>query len=303
METAFQKIFNKIKQEVAISSQADWVANDPIPSTSHDQVEFIRFYNKNKNLVEGNMSGTGNEGGENTASYGDSTISWDLKNSGFTTTQSGNITQYTYTLVYRVRLTNEKSGFDENQEEYDTNGTTTLTYRVTKKENGQTTISDRKELEFPIPSVKGYLGELSFEKKDPFDRIVVGAEFQLSHADTCKICRGDGTQVKIAAQAAKSGTDGKVTFNNIPSGHTYTLTETKAPDGYSLNTTVYTVVVAYDNLTVTSDEGTWNGTVINHTSVLLPSTGSTGKIPYTISGVMLITASILLVYKTHRRDD
>ena len=55
----------------------------------------------------------------------------------------------------------------------------------------------------------------------------------------------------------------------LPSGHTYTLTETEIPPGYSSDGTTYTVTVAYDELTVQAvNNGVdteWNGVVVNNT--------------------------------------
>ena len=94
-------------------------------------------------------------------------------------------------------------------------------------------VSDPKELDFLIPKVEGYLGELTFLKQDNCGNALAGAEFTLTHSDNCKICRGNGTQVSILPQEAVSGDDGKVSFTGIPSGHSYDLSETEVPDGYS----------------------------------------------------------------------
>lgn len=110
-----------------------------------------------------------------------------------------------------MRLQNEQIGFIE-RKEYETNGKTTLKYRVIETVNGKVQVSDQKELEFPIPSVEGYLGELTFLKQDNRGNALAGAEFTLTHSDNCKICRGNGTQVSILPQEAVSGDDGKVSF-------------------------------------------------------------------------------------------
>lgn len=308
LENAYNQIFEEIKQKVEAGFQADWVTNDPVPA---ETIEFISFYNKTPELVSGNLQGTYTENGENTASYDNSekTIHWDLKNSGYTKTVSGSQTTYTYQLVYRVHLQNEANDFAEGNA-YHTNGTTTLQYRYIETKGGISKISDPKFVDFPIPSVKGHLAELKFMKTDAASsqHPLQGAEFTLSH-DTrqCSICRGDHTSVTIQDMTAVSQEDGNVTFANIPSGHRYTLTETKVPDGYSPSSNAYQVKVAYDELQVIvtspgGEEKEWNGIIENLAYHELPHTGGSGTGWYMVGGIFLMTGSgILLTYKYVKR--
>ena len=57
-----------------------------------------------------------------------------------------------------------------------------------------------------------------------------------------------------------SNSNGKVTFNNIPSGHTYKLKEVKTDDYHTLNETIYDVKVSYGKTTHNIE----NSTVINN---------------------------------------
>ena len=326
LKDAYNQIFETIKQTVAAGSEADWVANDPIPTVEGvEDVEFIGFFDQDNNLrslgeaTTLNLAGTPVLGGENTADFTTEgyRIAWDLKNSGYSMDVSGNTTTYTYQITYRVRLENEKTGFVEDQS-YNTNDTTTLRYRVVKSENGNLTVSDPKTIDFPIPSVKGYLGELIFQKTDMNNHVLAGAEFTLHHADTCNVCRGDGTSVTVGDQVAVSGTNGLVAFNKIPSGHTYILTETKVPDGYVTDGYTYEVKVAYDKVTVYQKNAakeviaTWEspnaegvyGTIQNRTFYELPSTGGPGTQGYTTVGLLLmISAATLLLYQYKKRRE
>ena len=312
LKAAYDQIFTTIKQQVETGSRADWVASDPIPSINSqaDAVEFIGLYNKTPELVGNELTGETGVGKENTATF-DTTqyaISWDLKKSGYRTETTGSTTTYLYELKYRVRLQNEKAGFIE-KKVYPTNDTTTLRYRVVTNENGQVSVSGVKTIDFPIPSVHGFLGELSFTKQDNRGEPLSGAGFTLRH-DTavCKICRGDGqTAVTVPDQVATSGADGKVTFSKIPSGHTYTLTETYVPPGYSANGNTYQVVVAYDKVTVkvTGLDGRlvdWDATIVNNTYYELPSTGGAGTIPYTAGGLLLMSVAGLLLTDRIRKQ-
>jgi len=229
---------------------------------------------------------------------------------GYTTETGGGTTTYIYTLRYRVRLQNEQIGFIE-RKEYETNGKTTLKYRVIETVNGKVQVSDQKELEFPIPSVEGYLGELTFLKQDNRGNALAGAEFTLTHSDNCKICRGNGTQVSILPQEAVSGDDGKVSFTGIPSGHSYDLSETKVPDGYSKTGEHYVVTVTYDEVTVQvlgpdyKQTGTWGqnemGVIVNNTYYALPSTGGSGTQWFTVGGLALVLTAGFGLYRIKRR--
>lgn len=305
LSSAFDQIFAEIKREVTEASKADWVAADPMPS---EYVEFIRFYDQSANLTPGPLTGTASENGENTASFDGSqnTISWDLKHSGYQSSSDGSTTTYTYQLVYRVRLANELAGFTEGSV-YDTNGSTTLRYRVVRTVDDSAAISDPKTLAFLIPSVQGYLSQLTFTKQNGSGTPLQGAEFTLRHdARSCSLCRGDGTSVAVAEKSAVSGTDGSVTFTAIPSGHRYTLTETKAPDGYAPTGNTYQVTVAYDSITVdvTDINGgklSWDGTVTNNSYYELPDTGGAGTTLYTMGGrLLLAAAAYLLLYRKNK---
>jgi len=317
LNAAYDEIFKEIVRINQESSQADWVAEDPLPSMITDgsvkTVEFISFFDKDGNLhLDGNnppqaldLSGTSTEDGENTASYDQEafTIDWDMKDSGYTSTVSGNVTTYKYELMYRVRLQNEdQTDFVEHQV-YPTNATTTLTYKILENN----AVSAPQTINFPIPEVHGYLGELSFKKVDSFGNPVAGAELTLSH-DTakCTQCRGDGSSSVLVDDIKVSGADGMVHFTKIPSGHTYKLEETKIPAGYWATGCQYTVVVAYDTttVTVTDKDGNsieWNGEFLNHTAVALPETGGRGTLPYTVGGLLLIVAATGLLYNQFKR--
>lgn len=256
MAKAFQEIFDKLSEQIHEQSVEAWTVTDPMGNN----IEFIGFYAKNGQLVNGNLSGSTGVGNGNTASFTNNFFKWDLKNSGYVTSTLDNKTIYTYTLKYRVRLTNEVDiGFLET-DSYKTNGSTILTYQTSETVDDKTTLSEMKKADFPVPEVKGYLGELTFTKKDQYGRPVKDAEFTLTH-DTkhCSICKGNSgmtpepekTYVDVSSQIAVSDEDGKVTFNKIPSGHTYTLIETKVPDNYSKDNSVsYSVIVSYDKVTV-----------------------------------------------------
>lgn len=237
---AYADFTDTINTTIENASKAKWVVSDPMGAN----VEFIQFFDKSNALSDASLTGSSGEGAENTASYSYG-INWDLKKSGYTSETVNNVTTYTYTLKYRVRLQTEETGFVEGAT-VETNGTTKLGYQWKETVNGVDKFVDKPDLEFPKPSVKGYLGELSFTKKvaDKED-ILAGAGFTLSHnGDECSVCKAIGKTVAISNQTATSDQNGLVSFTKIPSGHEYTLSETTVPAGYE-KAADKQVVVAY----------------------------------------------------------
>lgn len=308
LKAAYEAIFNEIQHIREEESKAEWIACDPLPimeDSSFKTVEFIGFYNKSGDLIpmssSGVLAGTHTSGGENSAVFSAAAdqIDWDLKESGYSSTTSGSVTTYKYLLKYRVRLRNEDTQFNEYTEYY-TNDVTTLAYRIIETVNGQAVVSQNKTLNFPLPSVEGYLGELTFTKVDPHGNGLAGAEFTLSH-DTvrCNLCHGDGTAVQtIPHYKAVSDENGTVTFTGIPSGHVYSLTETVIPTGYLDPGRQYKVTVAYDHTTVNvasvmGEALAWDGTVLNLIPYGLPSTGGTGSFRFVLIGSVLVVLSIV----------
>ncbi len=189
------RLFESVIQMIEIQAQA-WILTDPMS-------KYVDVVNP-----------------EQVAGYNSETkeIVWDLKSAACDVRidEDGNST-YVYNRSYRVRLNNLEPGFVAGQE-YPTNGITSLTYTISQSD--ETAIPELQTAYFNIPSVKGFAGNVEFAKVDDFDQPLAGAGFTLKAKD------GD------FSMTASSGTDGKVSFGNIPSGHEYTLEETKVPEGY-----------------------------------------------------------------------
>ena len=255
-ESAMAGAFNEIFKKIMEMSEATWVAEDPMNTSSNvKNIEFVGIYDGDKNLnASVNLTN-----GNNTASYNDKDrINWDLKNSNPTVIENENITYYVYELHYRIRLQNELSSFEEidkntgNFKIYETNGKTTLNYVIKTDKT-----STNGEINFKVPSIVGYLGELEFKKVSALgdEFTLENAEFELVHSPNCP-CHNELKKPSdnTLTYKASSTSDGSVKFINIPSGHKYILKETKAPNGHILNKTEYDVEVAYDK-TIYSIDG------------------------------------------------
>ncbi len=250
-QSAMSDAFNSIFQQIMILSEATWVTEDPMNNSKTPKtIGFIGIYGEN-NVLSDSVTKTSNYPNTATFDTSNDTIKWDLKNS--TSTYENN--KYTYTLKYRVRLKNELTDFIVGNA-YETNGKTTLNYIV--KENNK---SREGEIDFKIPKVEGYLGTLEFTKKSSYnEQIVSGAGFELIHADDCP-CKNERKHMNANFKlTSTSNSNGKVIFNNIPSGHSYKLKEVKTDDYHTLNETVYDVNVSYGKTTHNIE----NSTVINN---------------------------------------
>ena len=152
----------------------------------------------------------------NRFTYADGILRWDLKSSMPEVSEAGDTTTYTYTLTYPITLNTAAEGFEAGKA-YATNGTTTLSYYLFSQVKDDTVIpEDPDTVDFTVPTVKGYLGTLSFRKVDQDDNALSGASFAISNTSLTGV----------------SDTNGNVTIEGIPSGFNYTLTETKM-DGYT----------------------------------------------------------------------
>ncbi len=265
LENAYKEIFNDIKEMTDQEINASWVAEDPMNASGQTKnIQFVGLYDDNMNLK--NELNTANAGESDTASYNKAkdTISWDLKTSTRTETKKQEngkkVMYYKYEIKYKIRLENELKDFVE-KKDYSTNGKTYLDYVVIENINGVNVRSEKRTLEFPVPKVEGYLGTLEFTKKSSYkDQIVSGAVFELVHSDDCP-CLNERKHMNANYKLTSTlNSNGKVTFNNIPSGHTYKLKEVKTDDYHTLNETIYDVKVSYGKTTHNIE----NNTIINN---------------------------------------
>ena len=162
---------------------------------------------------------------------------------------------------------------------------------------------------------------------------LAGAEFTLTaKGDTSaikfvQVNAGSATEdavYRVAKAGETAGTtttittpaNGKVVFQGLKNGE-YTLTETKAPDGYNklasaigvkvngsndgTDTTNATVNITYnnDNNDTTYDQTASNGVipVQNKSGAILPGTGGMGTIAFTVIGVLVIALGVAWTLK------
>ena len=249
LESAYNKIFEDIKEMTSQEINASWVAEDPMNVSGQiKNIEFVGLYDDN--MVLKDKLNIANDNESDTASYNETkdTISWDLKNSTrteITKEENGKVvTYYRYEVKYRIRLENELTDFNEGNN-YPTNGKTYLDYVIIENVNGENVRSEKRTIDFPIPEVIGYLGNLTFNKISSYGNVPLdGAIFELIHDRNCP-CMKERKHIDENYSINSISNNGVVTFNNIPSGHKYKLHEIETDIYHDVDTTMYNVTVSY----------------------------------------------------------
>lgn len=150
-----------------------------------------------------------------------------------------------------------------------------------------------------------------------------GAEFTLyvedENGDTTINYEGTEKKVKrigVQTTSEEEATRGEAVFDGLDAQKTYYVKETQAPDGYSLNDTVYKLTGA------TVDSGTETTTTVNDITTIkkvyratdftdqpvndtklssLPSTGGIGTTIFTIGGCAIMVAAAGLFFASRRK--
>lgn len=140
------------------------------------------------------------------------------------------------------------------------------------------------------------------------NKLLDGADFTLSDGDETLYFVKDGKGNYRVAKAGDEGATstiavkgGKVNIYGL-AGKTYTLTETKAPDGYNKLVTPETVDLTSGSkayATIENETYVDGGVVVkNNAGTVLPSTGGMGTtLFYVIGGGLMVAAVVLLVTK------
>lgn len=180
-------------------------------------------------------------------------------------------------------------------------GTTTIsgtTYTVTYSTSGNSyTITNTKSTQ-QIKILKTRHAE------GTSDIYLKGAEFTLLDNNGNKVNIGTNTNGTYISDESGLVLDGDITYG------TYTLTEVKAPSGYTKLADPITVTVNDKGITVSENtnvkienqNNTYIITVANDLLYELPHTGGPGIFLYMIGGMLLMGAAAWILYKNKRRE-
>ncbi len=214
--------FGNISAIIEVSSKA-WIVHDYLAAPA----EYVGSANSN-------------------VTYAPATgVQWDIKNE--TPTQSGD--QFTYSTSYQVLLNNTGANFMA-QNAYDLHGTAALHFMLLDETVDLASLTESeieallKEAAFGRVKAQGFIGDIEFDKvREDEVTALPGATFTAT-----------GTaNGKTVTKTATSDDNGLVKFTGLPSGFTYTITETVAPAGYELSETTRSATISYGDLQNAND--------------------------------------------------
>ena len=239
--------FEQINTLITLGTQA-WLVKDPMATN-------IVYTGRNNSTESEDNSYTFIKN-STVAGVQNNTLLWDLKRSKVLSSETiAGTTWYTYQLTYPIRLDNtvKNVNFTATDGVF-TNNTTTLDYFMFSKVNDgdKVKITDMKHADFDVPKVKGFAGSLNLTKTDLEGASLKNAAFELQYLcnELPKDSEKHNENAKSNVPSGTSGDNGQLTLNNIPSGHTYKLVETKAPDGYEAGAVAkYAVKVSFGDVT------------------------------------------------------
>ena len=164
-----------------------------------------------------------------------------------------------------------------------------------------------------------YTYGIQVTKTDNDKEKLAGAEFNLKQGeDTLKFVK-DGSVYRLPLTEQEADEKASVTLVTDKNGlimikgldlGTYTLVETKAPDGYELPADPETVITLADDaddsgkpdgILNNDSDGTFETTVVNTKPGIIPVTGGVGTALFTIFGLLLMSGAVILVVTVSRR--
>lgn len=170
--------------------------------------------------------------------------------------------------------------------------------------------SDNNHSEIP-PTVDGENGTMVITKKnqDNHEETLAGAEFELVlNGEEVNFTGSEGNYVYSTESAGTPGTtttvavdaNGVLNITGLPGGE-YTITETKAPDGYALTNPV-TKTISVQTANGPDDATHLTFDIYDTKLASLPETGGIGTTIFTIGGCIIMIAAAGLFFASRRKS-
>lgn len=235
----------------------------------------------------------------------------------------------TVTIKYKATVTEDAVNFDPHMNE--------VVLEYSKNPNGETDTDTDYTKDYTF-DIDGDVTANIFNKTEGDQETkVAGAEFTVYTDSDCSTVYTNGSDCwkEGAAGTVVSGSDGQFKIGGLAEG-TYYIKETDSPDGYSINDTVYEVVITTEKSgkeltsftitvkvdgteiasnTYTGDNETYtiqstnetDPTAVDTTNVIntklaaLPSTGGIGTTIFTVVGSLIMIAAVALFFVSRRK--
>lgn len=186
------------------------------------------------------------------------------------------------------------------------NVTVVVTAVVTDEDAFTNQATSNKNMSSTPVTVTGDVGSITITKKDDKDNVLAGAKFKISLNGTVlsfvKIADGKyilkSDDVQGAAVTEVEATAGTLVLKGLGAG-TYSVEETVAPEGYSINSNISDIVLsagANASHDVAVD-------VIDTTLAELPATGGIGTTIFTIIGCLIMIGAAFMFFMCRRKND
>ena len=200
-----------------------------------------------------------------------------------------NHSTHTVANTATLTLTNQ---YDHTSETTSTAGKThTGQIEISKvEENGTTALPGAK---FQIASSEVNAKAGNYLKKDSAGNIVDVGETGYVTANTWEVTSSDPDGIAIFEGLADYIDGDPVSYNS------YWIIETAAPDGYNLLGDP--IQITFDNTATEENVYTIRKTVVNTTEFILPVTGGTGTLLFTVAGIALVGVAVILVILSRKK--
>ena len=158
-------------------------------------------------------------------------------------------------------------------------------------------------------------GTVTLTKKNTEEQVLPGAVFVVQKTDTQEYATFNNENYLTgwvsdldSATELTTNESGTITVNGLAPDTGYEFKEVQAPDGYSINETNAEVV--WDSFSNPADIDKEDAVPIKGTASMtdtklasLPSTGGMGTIIFTVGGIVIMAAAVVLFFAVRRKNE